>query len=351
MTTLLRRIAADEFARRLKVVCEQQDKSYAFFIGAGCSVSSGIPDSHRLVREIWLPRLQEFRAPACKDLDAWAKREFPGYDADNPGALYGSVMKELFLQAEERQREIETLCGGRFPGFGYATLAKLMTIEGGHFNIVLTTNFDDLMSDALYVFTQARPLVIHHESLASFIRPIRTRPLVVKLHGDYRLAPHNTSDETERLKDDIQSKIVSVLHDRGLIFMGYGGNDNSINRMLEAMSPEDLPHGVYWVSNSEPHGAILGWLEARNAIWIGLGDFDQMMFLIKNELALPDPDGKQFKEVFENYLNTYRSLSSTIAALPDSEPDAMALKEAVGRYEDEYATLLKRLREINPEVR
>lgn len=346
---LRKKITAEEFARRLKAVCQQQDKGYAFFLGAGCSVSSGIPDSRKLVKEIWLPRLRDLRAPQYKNLDAWAMQEFEGFDPENPAAMYGSVMEELLLQPEERQREIESLCENRFPGFGYATLARLMTIEGGHFNIVLTTNFDDLVADALYLFTHARPLVIHHESLASFIRPTRTRPLVVKLHGDNRLSPQNTSEETEKLKDEIQNQIRAVLRDRGLIFIGYGGNDQSIKTLLEPMTDEDLRLGVYWVSGAEPQGLIRSWLEKRKAMWIEQGDFDQLMFLIKNEFKLPDPDPKRFQEVFENYHQTYKSLSIKIAALPGSAPDAMALKEAVERYKSEYENFLATLNQMNPD--
>jgi hypothetical protein len=344
MVNPLRKITAEEFARRLREASEQKDKRYAFFLGAGCSVSSGIPASSKLVREVWLPRLRDLRAPDFEDSDEWAARAFAGYDRKNPAALYGPVIEELFLQPEERQREMEILCDGHFPGFGYATLAGLMTRgDGGHFNIVLTTNFDDLVPDALYLFTQARPLVIHHESLATFIRPTRTRPLVVKLHGDNRLSPQNTARETERLKDEIQTQIRTVLYDRGLIFIGYGGNDRSIKAMLEALPPEALPLGVYWVSDGEPRGEVRPWLEARKAIWVGMGDFDQLMFLIKNEFDLPNPDGKRFQSVFENYVETYQRLSSKIAQLPDSSPDTLALKEAVERYEGEYEKMLEKL--------
>ena len=107
------------------------------------------------------------------------------------------MIQQLFFSPRGLgKREIERLCDGRFPAFGYAVLASLMAMDGGRFNIVLTTNFDDLVADALYLFTAARPLVIHHESLANFIRPTRTRPLVVKLHGDHRLSPQNTFEET-----------------------------------------------------------------------------------------------------------------------------------------------------------
>jgi protein O-mannosyl-transferase len=63
---------------------------------------------------------------------------------------YGEVIDQLFFQPEERQREIEALCDGSFPAFGYAVLSGMMTLDGGRCNVALTTNFDDLIADALF---------------------------------------------------------------------------------------------------------------------------------------------------------------------------------------------------------
>jgi hypothetical protein len=131
MPKILRKIPADEFARRLREITKPPDKRFAFFLGAGCSVTSGIPAAAALVKDNWLPRLRELCDPKRKDLEEWAKETLANYDIDNPAASYGDVMDKLFLLAEERQREIESLCEGRFPGFGYACLAQLMALEGG----------------------------------------------------------------------------------------------------------------------------------------------------------------------------------------------------------------------------
>jgi Tfp pilus assembly protein PilF len=336
MAKTLRKLTANEFARRLKATSVEADKRFAFFLGAGCSVSSGIPAAGGLVMDHWLPGLRDLRAPERKDLETWAKKELPKYEPQNPSALYGQLIDELFLYPEDRQREIERLCDGKFPGFGYAALSSLMALEGGRFNIVLTTNFDDLMADALYLFTKARPLVIHHESLANYIRPTRTRPLVVKLHGDHRLSPQNTAAETEALKEDIEKQVRTVLHDRGLVFIGYGGNDQGIKKMLDALPSEALPLGVFWISRNEPKGAIRPWLESRKAVWVEAGDFDELMLLVRDVFGLPHPERKRFEEVFEKYKNTYDTLSSRIVSLPDTDPNTQALKEAVQRTDESF---------------
>jgi len=199
---------------------------------------------------------------------------------------------------------------------------------------VVTTNFDDLIPDALYLFTESRPLVIHHESLAGYIRSTRTRPLVVKLHGDHRLSPHSTAEETARLAVAIENQVRSLLHDRGLIFIGYGGRDEGILRMLDALPTNALPLGVYWVSAKEPRTTIAGWLEKREAVWVEKQDFDELMLLVKDACALPHPDEKRLEKVFRGYMETYASLSGRIASLPDTAPEAPALKAAARRIDE-----------------
>lgn len=336
MSETFRKMTAGEFTRRLKKMCEHPDSRFAFFLGAGCSVSSGIPDAARLVRQHWLPRLRDLRDPARKDVDKWAAENFSGYEPGTAAAFYGEVMEELFLLPEERQREIELLCDARFPGFGYAALASLMTQSDGRFNVALTTNFDDLMADALYLFTKVRPLVAPHESLGNYLRPTRTRPLIVKLHGDHRLAPLNTVRSTDDIRKDVEKRVRSVIRDRGLIFMGYGGNDESIVELLSEFTEEALPLGVYWFGSEPPAGALRTWLESRQAVWVDQADFDESMLLLRDIFATPHPESKRFDHVFAKYTSTYQALTSRVGQKAGNAPDAAALKEAVKRTDGSF---------------
>ena len=322
-------MTAEEFSRHLKMLCEHPDSRFAFFIGAGCSVSSGIPAAGNLVANLWLPRLRDLRNPQRQDIAQWAKEEVSGYDPQNPAASYGALMNKLFLLPEERQREIESLCDGKFPGFGYAILAQLMTLDQARFNVALSTNFDDLIADSLYLFTKVKPWVIPQESLGNYLRPTRTRPLIVKLHGDHHLAPINTARATADLKQDVEKRVRSVIRDRGLIFMGYGGNDLGIVQMLSSLTEEALPLGVFWVSEIEPKGAIREWLESRQSVWVQKGDFDEMMLLLRNVFNLAHPDSKRFDHIFAKYAASYQALAGRVVSMADSSQSSAALKDAV----------------------
>lgn len=329
--TQLQRMPAQEFVRRMRTEVDRPETHYAFWLGAGCSTSCGIPAAGALVSDRWLPRLRQVQGVTETDLDTWAEEVFTGYDSENPAALYGPVLERLFIQPDARQREIEELCDRRSPGFGYAVLASLLGREDRLFNAALTTNFDDLIVEAMYVFGEARPLVIPDDSLAAFIRPTRMRPLVVKVHGDYRLSPLNTAHETEKLKRGISESIGNFLHDRGLIFIGYGGNDVGIATFFKELPPNALPLGIWWASRSEPKGVLREWLGERNAVWVEIPGFDELMLLFKSEFAIPNPASDKFERIFGSYVSTYGELQKQVVQIPDSHPQASSLKGAAER--------------------
>ena len=305
----LRSLSAAEFARRLAHTQVEQEPRFAFFVGAGASVSSGIPAARTLVRDFWLPRLRDLKGSTEPDVISWATSEVKGFDAEKPEASYGRILDLLFLTPEDRQREIDRLCRNKFPGFGYATLARLMAMRNGKFSVAITTNFDDLISDALFLFThQARPLVIEHQGMAHFIRPTSQRPLVVKLHGSHQLAPRNLDVERESLEAEIQGKVTDVLFDRGLIVLGYRGNDPSIASLLRNLPAGSLRHGVYWVSENEPAGLLSDWLAGRKAIWVQSPSFDDLMLALHRSFSLPNPTPERYAAAIRRFQASYYHL-------------------------------------------
>jgi tetratricopeptide (TPR) repeat protein len=335
----VKEMKVDEFVRRLKtLVTHNDDSKFVFFLGAGCSISSGIPGAAKLVRG-WLPRLKEMKTGKEDNYESWAKELYSDYTEENASLFYGKVIEDLFLTSEERQREIERLTEGKDPAFGYAVLAQLITHQecGSHCNVVLTVNFDDFIADALYLYTQKKPLVISHESLAGFVRITRTRPLIIKLHGDARLEPKNTELETKELDEAVRTVLKSLLCEMGLIFIGYGGHDESIAEMLDELPANALPWGVYWIGSKKPGGKIGAWLELRNAVWVNHKDFDELMLLILNEFGLNHPRKDRFDRLMDTYFETFRKLKDRIEAQLKKEEVEM-LREALNKAIKEFGS-------------
>jgi len=342
----LHEMNAEELIKRLKDYCDDPEAKFAFFLGAGCSVSSGIPAAGCLVKDQWLPKLYRYEKREL-EFDAWVMDVFPDYDPQNPALIYGKVIDRLFPLPQQRQDEIERICKGVLPGFGYGVLAELIAKGKNKFNAIVTTNFDNLIADAMYLFTNNHPLVITHASLVSFIRPTMSKPLIVKLHHDAQLGPRNNEDETSEIDSNMQKRFSSIMYDRGLIFIGYGGNDPGVNQMLESMPEDALPYGVYWVNGEEPQEEIRTWLEKREAFWINNFDFDEFMLIIKKEFEIADPNREHIEYIFKNYFQKLNELSSAINKRKESSTNIKilddALKSAIDGITDPIGYYLKAL--------
>jgi len=75
---------------------------------------------------------------------------------------YSILFADLYPNAQARQRYIEDKVGEHRPGWGYLYLANLMA--HGWFRVALTTNFDNLLAEALSRYTTTIPVVCAADS-------------------------------------------------------------------------------------------------------------------------------------------------------------------------------------------
>jgi len=242
------------FGNKLLSLAEIKGSRIVFFLGAGCSVSAGIPDASRLATK-WARQHKELREGGLSNqemFDDWVAAKYPDFSV-NPAKYYEQTMGALLRSDTERQNEIMKIVSNKLPGFGYFVLASLMTQEkfGDVFGIILTTNFDDLIADALYLYANQNPITIFHESLVAYPISSSAVPLIIKLHGDAH-SPKNLKKETSDLGEQFRSKLTEILEGSFLVFCGYGGNDEGILKILKDI--HTLKDQVYWVNEKLPEG-------------------------------------------------------------------------------------------------
>jgi Tfp pilus assembly protein PilF len=224
------------------------------------------------------------------------------------------------------------ICSRGEPAYGYATLAQLLSHKdyGRFCNTVLTTNFDDLIADALYLYGErnARPLVVTHEALARYVRTNSPRPTVVKLHGDAHLDPKNLQPETREIDVGLAKQLYPFLQDHALVFVGYGGNDESILKFVQECPIPALAPPIYWISKREPPAPFARWLLERNALRVDHTDFDQLMHLIRGALSIELLDRSRWTQIGYAYYEAFEKLKDEIDTVSASVEDTEALKAA-----------------------
>lgn len=238
-----------DLIRHIKTKEKSSPANYSIFLGAGASVTSEIRTAAQLIDE-WAKELYErFCDGQVAESAEQARLYFESkhsswYSPDNP---YSSLFEKKFDLPTQRRRFVEQEVDNKLPSIGYAYLASL--VDNNYFNTIFTTNFDDLINEAFYLFSNTRPLLCAHDSSIHSISITSKRPKIVKLHGDYLFDDiKSTLRETESLEQNTKEKFVEFCKEYGLIVVGYSGSDRSIMDVLEFLVRQEnyLKNGVYW---------------------------------------------------------------------------------------------------------
>lgn len=264
----------------------QSDVKFCFILGAGASVSSGIPTGLQMMSQ-WrdyllqesknIPNLIEERAENLGipeeeyahifKLDYELKSEdyFTLYDLRFEGT---SNSASTFL--EEHMT-------GKSPSCGYYYLADLLCNTKNR--LVITTNFDSLMEDALFISQSTHPLVAGHESLAPLIGNDSRCPVVAKIHRDLLYKPMNRREETQALERSWIQPLSKALSKYIPVVIGYGGGDQSLMSLLQELQLD----GIFWCTRGErekPSEKIQKIIEQHNGYWVPILGFDELLLQI-----------------------------------------------------------------------
>lgn len=233
-----------------------KDTRYAFFVGAGASIKAGIPlatiDLDELPSVVTVAKQHIFTAsnpnipPSRQKVDQWfADKGFLSQSRN----VYSDVLELLNPLPQGRKQFLNKFFVDKVPTRTHLYLAQML--RHNVFNLVLTTNFDDLLERQLYALKTDFVRYSVGESFDDFKLLDRT-PKILKFHGDYHYSSiMNTDNETQSLETAKLNTFRSILKEYGLIFLGYSGNDESIMEPLyeAAVSKDCLPYGIVWIKH------------------------------------------------------------------------------------------------------
>lgn len=242
-------ITLEKLTQRVKNYLEIKGK-VVFFLGAGCSKSSGIPLASEIVS-----KLQE---------EGKASSEHQSYT---------SALMDAFPSQRARSHFFRELCGKATPSRGYKHLADMVHYPA--IPLIVTTNFDDLVEQSLR--QQSRKYSILDPFSSPMARTTANESLVsvMKLHGDLNSQTLNTFEETDNVKIEQFLPLAKQTFSSNvlLVFVGYGGNDHGVARWLEQLEVQEST--VYWCGSSFPeNNSIAPWLRSKKACHVQERDFD-----------------------------------------------------------------------------
>ena len=301
-------LSAKKFIQVFKESTENNQR-FCFILGSGASVESGIPSGGILEMD-WMDCLlgkrsdrgtppmdpEESESIAEELLNEgeishqfseikanWEEAKEKGFRSMS-SEFYFDLFKLRFHPVQQNgYRYLESLMQKVEPSPGYRALALLLT-EGHQHNLVITTNFDNLVEDALFLHTEWRPLVISHEALAEYIQFNTKRPIIVKVHRGLMYNPFNSPETTDHLEKEWHEALDYAFKTYTPVVVGYGGGDGSLMSFLKNTA---FPNGIYWCyreASGEPDPEITEFLADKGGCLVKTDGFDALMYSIGGTL-------------------------------------------------------------------
>ncbi|MBR3460284.1 MAG: tetratricopeptide repeat protein [Clostridia bacterium] len=262
------------------------DEGFCFVIGAGASVPSGIPSGKQLVSQ-WEKEIAE----RCGDseLERWKTEK--GITEENKHSYYSDYYEKRYKQPREGYKFLEKKMMDKSPSMGYVALSHIMCESKN--NIVITTNFDHLIEDAVNYYQNKFPLVIGHEAVAHYIATAGNRPTIIKIHHDLLMDPKNNKASINELAKEWREPLSDIFKKKHPVFVGYAGNDKSLMDFLNE-NAEKFQSGEwltpYWLfytgsGSMELSDTARSFLNNARGYLANYANFDMAMMLLAHQFG------------------------------------------------------------------
>lgn len=236
-------------------------------LGAGCSISAGIPSAPDIVRHI-----------KAKFPTAYARAASHNYP-DCMAALDRGVRRDLIGAYVDKAK------------INWAHIALAQLIAGGYVDRVMTTNFDPLISRAC-ALVNSFPAVYDLAASHLFNPDQVSEKAIFHLHGQRDgFVLLNTRSEVTKHRNHIQPVFDDAHKGRVWIVVGYSGENDPVFDLLARV--KTFEYGLYWIGygpKPSTHVAekLLG--TERGAHFIGRWDADDFFVTLAQKLqCFPPP--------------------------------------------------------------
>lgn len=195
---------------------------YALLLGSGISFTSGIPTGWGILTEL-CRRIMKVNNADEEDAIKWYQEKYghpPLYDeviemlARTSSERQG-LLKEFFEPTEEDIEEKRKL-----PTDAHHAIARL--IKEGYIRVIVTTNFDRLLEQALDELS-VQYQTLYHESDIEGMKPLaHSECTILKIHGDYRDTRFkNVTDELKSYSEPLSDLLKRIFDEYGIITSGW----------------------------------------------------------------------------------------------------------------------------------
>jgi SIR2-like domain len=248
---------------------------YALLLGSGVSRSARIPTGWDITLDL-IRRVAALEGANCEpDPVAWYVGRYER-EASYSGLLQSvartpaerSQVLRRYFEPDHQERER----GEKLPTTAHHAIAEL--VASGYFRVIITTNFDRLVEQALQA-KGVQPTVVSSAAQAQGLGALsQLRCLVLKVHGDYLETDiRNTAAELADYDPPLNALLDRVLDEFGLVVSGWSAEyDGALVHAIERS--RNRRYSVYWTVIGEPSEPAARLIEFRHAVTVRIESAD-----------------------------------------------------------------------------
>lgn len=245
---------------------------YALLLGSGVSKAAEIPTGWDIVKDLIRQIAVALgEAPPPKP-DEWYIQRYgqePRYDdllqhLGTKRSERNAILRPYF-EASEQDRQGNS--DAKQPTRAHRAIAQL--IKGGYIRVVLTTNFDRLLENALEEIGIVPDVVSTDSALEGALLPQHSSIMIYKLHGDYRdVGFKNIASELDLYTKPWNTLLDRILDEYGLIVCGWSADwDVALRAAIERA--KSRRYTTFWGVYSDPTEITQELIKRRDAQQIG----------------------------------------------------------------------------------
>jgi hypothetical protein len=256
---------------------------YALLLGSGISRAAQIPTGWDIVNDL-VRKIAVIEGGDCGDDPcSWYEAEFghtPSYSKLLKAVGRSRAERSQLLRGYFEPNEDELEDGVKRPTAAHRAIAKL--VSRGFVRVILTTNFDQLMEQALDEVGVSPTLIATPSALSGAQPLVHSKCTVIKLHGDYMdLETRNTPVELESYDPKMKRRLDTILDEFGLIIAGWSGDwDTALREAIQRR--KSRRYTIWWSSRGELTGIAKGVCEFCQGEHVSIVDADRF-FIDLNE--------------------------------------------------------------------
>lgn len=267
---------------------------FALILGSGLSRAAEIPTGWEitldLVRRVAIAQGIEEQA----DWATWYR------DKTGKEPSYSALLQEVASSPEERRAvinryiepdELEREEGKKLPTKAHRAVAQL--VRDGFIRVIVTTNFDRLLENALREEGIEPTVVASVDALTGAVPLTHSRCYVLKLHGDYKDARIlNTDHELSAYPHQYNSMLDRIFDEHGLILCGWSADWDPALREALLRTP-NRRYPVFWATRSALSSSAKELAEHRAARTISIASADEFFGTLQQRIVTLEQSRRQ----------------------------------------------------------